>query len=214
MQQRVRDEIARVGLMRAQIVMLTALTRLRQICCDPRLLPGQGSKPPASAKLERLLELIDEMIAEGRHIILFSQFTSMLDLIKPELDRRQHQWVELTGKSKDRRTPVDRFQAGEVPLILVSLKAGGTGLNLTAADAVILYDPWWNPAVEAQAIDRAHRLGQHKPVFVYRMIATGTIEEKILALQQRKAALAEALWSEDAASPAHLTEDDIAFLLG
>jgi len=214
MQQRVRDEIARVGLMRAQIVMLTALTRLRQICCDPRLLPGQASKPPASAKLERLLELIDEMIAEGRHIILFSQFTSMLDLIKPELDRRQHQWVELTGKSKDRRTPVDRFQAGEVPLILVSLKAGGTGLNLTAADAVILYDPWWNPAVEAQAIDRAHRLGQHKPVFVYRMIATGTIEEKILALQQRKAALAEALWSEDAASPAHLTEDDIAFLLG
>ena len=161
------------------------MTRLRQICCDPRLLPGQGSKPPASAKLERLLELIDEMIAEGRHIILFSQFTSMLDLIKPGLDRRQHQWVELTGRSKDRRTPIDRFQAGEVPLILVSLKAGGTGLNLTAADAVILYDPWWNPAVEAQAIDRAHRLGQHKPVFVYRMIATGTIEEKILALQQQ-----------------------------
>jgi superfamily II DNA or RNA helicase len=214
MQQRVRDEIARVGLMRAQIIMLTALTRLRQVCCDPRLLPGQGTKPPPSAKLERLLELLDELIAEGRRIILFSQFTSMLDLIKPELDRRHHGWVELTGKSRDRKTPVARFQQGEVPLILVSLKAGGTGLNLTTADTVILYDPWWNPAVEAQAIDRAHRIGQSKPVFVYRMIATGTIEEKILILQQRKAALADTLWSEDAASPAHLTEDDIAFLLG
>lgn len=214
MQQRVRDEIARVGLMRAQILMLTALTRLRQVCCDPRLLPGQGAKPPPSAKLERLLELLDELIAEGRRIILFSQFTSMLDLIKPELDRRHHAWVELTGKSRDRKTPVARFQQGEVPLILVSLKAGGTGLNLTTADTVILYDPWWNPAVEAQAIDRAHRIGQSKPVFVYRMIATGTIEEKILTLQQRKAALADTLWSEDAASPAHLTEDDIAFLLG
>lgn len=214
MQERVREEIARVGLMRAQIIVLTALTRLRQVCCDPRLLPGHGAKFPGSAKLERLLELVDEMIAEGRRIVLFSQFTSMLDLIKPELDRRHHEWVELTGKTKDRTTPVARFQAGDVPLILVSLKAGGTGLNLTAADTVILYDPWWNPAVEAQAIDRAHRIGQRKPVFVYRMIATGTIEEKILALQQRKAALAEALWSENSATPAHLTEDDIAFLLG
>lgn len=214
MQQRVRDEIARVGLMRAQIVVLTALTRLRQVCCDPRLLPGQGTKPPASAKLERLLDLIDELIAEGRRIILFSQFKSMLDLIKPELDRCDHRWVELTGESKDRKTPVARFQAGEVPLILISLKAGGTGLNLTAADTVILYDPWWNPAVEAQAIDRAHRIGQRKPVFVYRMIASGTIEEKILALQERKAALADALWSDTSTVGAHLTEDDIAFLLG
>lgn len=214
MQQRVRDEIARVGLMRAQIMVLTALTRLRQVCCDPRLLPGQGSKPPASAKLERLLELVDEMIAEGRRIIVFSQFTAMLNLIKPELDQRGHGWVELTGKSRDRKAPVARFQAGQVPLILVSLKAGGTGLNLTTADTVILYDPWWNPAVEAQAIDRAHRIGQRKPVFVYRMIATGTIEEKILALQARKGALADALWSEDAATPVSLTEDDIAFLLG
>ena len=214
MQARVRDEIARVGLMRAQIMVLTALTRLRQVCCDPRLLPGQESKPPASAKLERLLELVDELISEGRRIILFSQFTGMLDLIKPELDRRSHGWVELTGKSKDRKAPVARFQAGEVPLILVSLKAGGTGLNLTAADTVILYDPWWNPAVEAQAIDRAHRIGQRKPVFVYRMIATGTIEEKVLALQERKAGLADALWSDDAASRTHLSEDDITFLLG
>ena len=213
MHARVRDEIARVGLMRAQIVVLTALTRLRQICCDPRLIQKTGKAAP-SAKLARLVELLEEMIPEGRRIVLFSQFTSMLDLIKPELDRLGVAWVELTGSTKDRKTPVARFQSGEVPLILVSLKAGGTGLNLTAADTVVLYDPWWNPAIEAQAIDRAHRIGQTKPVFVYRMVASGTIEEKILALQQRKAALAEALWSEDAATPAQLNEDDIAFLLG
>jgi len=110
--------------MRAQIMVLTALTRLRQVCCDPRLLPDCGTKPPGSAKLERLIELLGELIPEGRRIILFSQFTSMLGLIKPELDRLGHGWVELTGTSRDRRTPVARFQAGEVPLILVSLKAG------------------------------------------------------------------------------------------
>ena len=214
MQQRVRDEIARVGLMRAHIMVLTALTRLRQVCCDPRLLPNHGAKPPSSAKLERLIELLGELIPEGRRIILFSQFTSMLDLIKPELDKSGYGWVELTGTSRDRRTPVARFHAGDVPLILVSLKAGGTGLNLTAADTVILYDPWWNPAVEAQAIDRAHRIGQQKPVFVYRMIASGTIEEKILDLQHRKAALADGLWSDEAATSAGLTQEDIDFLLG
>ncbi len=214
MHKRVRDEISRVGLMRAQIIVLTALTRLRQICCDPRLIGDEKAKAAPSAKLQRLLEMLEEMIPEGRRIILFSQFTSMLDLIKPELDRRGVAWVELTGRTKDRKTPISRFQAGDASLILVSLKAGGTGLNLTAADTVVLYDPWWNPAIEAQAIDRAHRIGQTKPVFVYRMVAAGTIEEKILALQQRKAALADALWSEDAATPAQLSEDDIAFLLG
>ncbi len=214
MQKRVRAEIARVGLMRAQIIVLSAITRLRQICCDPRLLKDEGGQDVGSAKLERFLALLDEMIPEGRRIILFSQFTSMLDLIKPELDRRGIGWTELTGRTKSRKTPVARFQAGEVPLILVSLKAGGVGLNLTAADTVLLYDPWWNPAVEAQAIDRAHRIGQTKPVFIYRMIAAGTVEEKILSLQRRKAALAEALWSEDASSPAQLSEEDVAFLLG
>ena len=214
MQERVRDEIARVGLMRAQIVVLTALTRLRQICCDPRLIEKGGAKPAPSAKLDRLLELLEEMIPEGRRIILFSQFTSMLDLIKPELEARGITWAEITGVTRDRVTPVAQFQSGEVPMILISLKAGGTGLNLTAADTVILYDPWWNPAIEAQAIDRAHRIGQVKPVFVYRMVAAGTIEEKILLLQQRKSALAEALWSDDPATPARLDEEDIAFLLG
>ena len=214
MQERVRNEIARVGLMRAQIVVLTALTRLRQICCDPRLISKDGARPAPSAKLDRLLELLDEMIPEGRRIIVFSQFTSMLDLIKPELDARGIAWTEITGATRDRVTPVARFQSGEVPVILISLKAGGAGLNLTAADTVILYDPWWNPAIEAQAIDRAHRIGQTKPVFVYRMVAAGTIEEKILLLQQRKSALAEALWSDDPSTPARLDEEDIAFLLG
>ena len=213
MHERVRSEIARVGLMRAQIIVLTALTRLRQICCDPRLIQGGDAEAAPSAKLERLLELLEELIPEGRRIILFSQFTSMLDLIKPELDRLGVAWTELTGATRDRKAPVARFQSGEVPLILVSLKAGGTGLNLTAADTVVLYDPWWNPAIEAQAVDRAHRIGQTKPVFVYRMVAAGTIEEKILALQARKAALANTLWSEDPAKTSSLSEDDIAFLL-
>jgi SNF2 family DNA or RNA helicase len=213
MQKRVREEIARVGLMRSHIVFLDALLKLRQICCDPRLL--QHDTPAASAKLSRLMEMLTELLAEGRRLILFSQFTSMLDLIKPELEQRGVAFTEIRGSTKDRRSPVKAFQAGEVPVILVSLKAGGTGLNLTAADTVILYDPWWNPAVEAQAIDRAHRIGQTKPVFVHRLIARGTIEEKILSLQDKKRSLAEALWGEgDGAAPAKLTEADVKFLLG
>ncbi|BCA59508.1 DEAD/DEAH box helicase [Sphingomonas sp. HMP6] len=214
MQKRVRDEIARVGLLRSQIVFLDALLKLRQLCCDPRLVPQLSGKGAGSAKLARLLEMLPELLREGRRILLFSQFTSMLDLIKPELDALQIAHVEIRGSTQDRETPVRRFQAGEVPLILVSLKAGGTGLNLTAADTVILYDPWWNPAVEAQAIDRAHRIGQSKPVFVHRLIARDTIEEKILGLQDKKRALAAMLWEGDDATPAKITEADVAFLLG
>ena len=214
MQKKVREEIARVGLMRSHIVFLDALLKLRQICCDPRLL--QSDTPAASAKLSRLMEMLPELLAEGRKVILFSQFTSMLDLIKPELGERGISFTEIRGSTKDRLAPVKAFQAGTVPVILVSLKAGGTGLNLTAADTVILYDPWWNPAVEAQAIDRAHRIGQTKPVFVHRLIARGTIEEKILSLQDKKRSLAATLWGEgeDGAAPAKLTEADVRFLLG
>jgi SNF2 family DNA or RNA helicase len=139
----------------------------------------------------------------------------MLDLIKPVLGEAGIAFTEIRGDTKDRQTPVAAFQAGKVPLILVSLKAGGTGLNLTAADTVILYDPWWNPAVEAQAIDRAHRIGQTKPVFVHRLIARATIEEKILSLQDKKRTLAATLWGEgDGAAPARLTDADVQFLLG
>ncbi|MNN23729.1 hypothetical protein D3C81_1371340 [compost metagenome] len=134
--------------------------------------------------------MLEELLAEGRRVLLFSQFTSMLALIEAELQKRDITYNLLTGDTQDRRSPVQDFQNGKVPLFLISLKAGGTGLNLTAADTVIHYDPWWNPATENQATDRAYRIGQDKPVFVYKLIARGTLEEKIQQLQQRKAALA------------------------
>lgn len=215
MQTRVRDEITRVGLMRAQIIILDAMLKLRQICCDPGLLPGDVGAGIASAKRARLLEMVPELISEGRRVIIFSQFTAMLDRISGDLSAAGFDHEQLRGSTRDRARPVRRFQNGEVALILVSLKAGGAGINLTAADTVILYDPWWNPAVEAQAIDRAHRIGQTKPVFVHRLIATGTIEDKILALQERKRELAKLLWSESGeSSGSALNDEDIAFLLG
>ncbi|KKL63374.1 hypothetical protein LCGC14_2175760, partial [marine sediment metagenome] len=175
----------------------------------PRLLKFDAAKKVKnSAKLEQLMEILPEMILEGRRILLFSQFTSMLRLIEDELVKRHIDYVKLTGQTKDRTTPINRFQNNEVPLFLISLKAGGTGLNLTAADTVIHYDPWWNPAVEAQATDRAHRIGQKSKVFVYKMIVAGTVEEKINALQQKKKALADALFGS-AKQADTLTEHDI-----
>jgi SNF2 family DNA or RNA helicase len=197
MEKRVREELARRGLARSRIVVLDALLKLRQVCCDPELIyasegPGRGGlrgRAPDSAKLALLLELVDELVAEGRRALVFSQFTTMLSRIERELDARRIPWLSITGKTNDRQSIVDRFQTGAVPILLVSLKAGGTGLNLTAADTVIHYDPWWNPAVEAQATDRAHRIGQNQPVTVYRLICDGTVEERMLALQARKSAL-------------------------
>ena len=142
-------------------------------------------------------------------ILLFSQFTSMLDLIKPALREAGIEFVELRGSTKDRAGPVARFQQSEVPLFLISLKAGGTGLNLTAADTVIHYDPWWNPAVEDQATDRAHRIGQDKPVFVYKLVAQGTVEERMLELQQRKKALAAGIYEAGSNAAAALDASDI-----
>ncbi len=193
MDSKVREEIDRKGLARSQIIILDALLKLRQVCCDLRLVKGDVARPVrggTSGKLDSLMEMLTELLAEGRRILLFSQFTSMLSLIEEELQSRTIDYVQITGETKDRRTPVKRFQNGEVPLFLISLKAGGTGLNLTAADTVIHYDPWWNPAAENQATDRAHRIGQSKPVFVYKLIARATVEEKIQQLQQRKAKLA------------------------
>jgi SNF2 family DNA or RNA helicase len=172
----------------------------------------QSRKVKRSAKLERLREMLPEMVDEGRRILLFSQFTSMLDLIKPELDRLKIPYVTLTGSTKDRATPVRAFQAGAAPVFLLSLKAGGTGLNLTAADTVIHYDPWWNPAVEAQATDRAYRIGQDKPVFVHKLMVEEGIEEAIEQLKARKAALAEALFAGASKSGLDLTEADISAL--
>jgi hypothetical protein len=192
--EQVRHEIANRGLKRSTIAVLDALLKLRQVCCDPRLVPlAAAKKVQQSAKLAHLLSMLPEMVAEGRKILLFSQFTSMLDLIVPELQARNIASVMLTGKTQNRQKVVEAFQTGSVPLFLISLKAGGVGLNLTQADTVIHYDPWWNPAAEAQATDRAHRIGQDKNVFVYKLIVSGSVEEKILELQQRKRQLHQAV---------------------
>ena len=192
MDDKVREEMAAHGAARSKLVVLDAMLKLRQICCDPRLRDPEGHYkiPEDSAKLSHLLDMLASLVEEGRRILLFSQFTSMLDLIQPELRKRKLPWVEIRGDTRDRETPVDRFQAGKVPLFLISLKAGGSGLNLTAADTVIHYDPWWNPAVEAQASDRAHRIGQKNPVFVYKLVAEGSIEAVILRMQAEKRSLA------------------------
>ncbi|MEO8012253.1 MAG: DEAD/DEAH box helicase, partial [Dokdonella sp.] len=190
--ERVLAEVHKRGLAQSGIIVLDALLKLRQACCDPRLVKlDHARKVKGSAKLDLLLELTDSLVAEGRRILVFSQFAEMLGLIGDALDARGQTWQTLTGQTPGTRRAelVERFQAGGVPLFLISLKAGGVGLNLTAADTVIHYDPWWNPAVEAQATDRAHRIGQDKPVFVYKLICKGTVEEKIQALQQRKADL-------------------------
>ncbi|WP_345814592.1 DEAD/DEAH box helicase [Paraburkholderia sp. PREW-6R] len=242
MQEKVRAAVSAQGLARSHIIVLDALLKLRQVCCDPRLVrtinaagvaagtdrasgiaatrdvpltpekvdkPEKGARAMRSAKLDLLLSMLPELIEEGRRVLLFSQFTGMLALIAEALQDAAIPYVILTGDTADRVTPVERFQQGEVPLFLISLKAGGVGLNLTAADTVIHYDPWWNPAAENQATDRAHRLGQDKPVFVYKLIAAGSIEEKIVELQEQKAGLADSILSEDVAGAAKFSDDDI-----
>ena len=211
MDKKLREAIAQQGLARSHIVVLDALLKLRQVCCDPRLLksddPSRVVDVSTSAKLELLLDLLPTLIEDGRRILVFSQFTEMLALIEAELQRCQFDYLKLTGDTVDRAEMVNKFQRGDVPLFLISLKAGGVGLNLTAADTVILYDPWWNPAVEQQAIDRAYRIGQGKAVFVYKLVASGTVEEKMLELQARKAGLADALLG-GVASDVSLTAQD------
>ena len=215
----VRDALSNKGLAKSQIQILDALLKLRQVCCDPRLVAVPAAqKVKQSAKLELLMELLPELLAEGRKVLLFSQFTSMLSLIEEELAKRQLRWAKLTGQSQKRDQIIERFTSGEVPLFLISLKAGGVGLNLTQADTVIHYDPWWNPAVEMQATDRAHRIGQTRQVMVYKLVAQGTIEERIVALQARKAALANSLYSgsadgEAARKQPMFTETDLQALL-
>lgn len=213
MHQRVRDELAEKGLAQSRILVLDALLKLRQVCCDPRLVKlDQARHARRSAKLEYLSLLLPELIDEGRRILLFSQFTGMLGLIEQEVQRLRLEHVKLTGQTKDRQTPIQRFQQGEVPLFLISLKAGGIGLSLTAADTVIHYDPWWNPAVERQATDRAHRIGQEKPVFVYKLICEGTVETRIRDMQARKQALADNLFDAAGAASPQWDENDLDIL--
>jgi SNF2 family DNA or RNA helicase len=202
----------RVQLSGAQADLYETVLKLRQVCCDPRLIKMQGQasssgKVLPSAKMELLLDLLPTLVEDGRRILLFSQFTEMLSLIEAEVVKLKLPYLKLTGETQNRAEMVTEFQQGNMPLFLISLKAGGVGLNLTAADTVILYDPWWNPAVEQQAIDRAYRIGQDKPVFVYKLLASGTVEDKMLELQARKAGLADMLLS-GVASDAALNPQD------
>ncbi|MEO7035455.1 MAG: SNF2-related protein [Polyangiaceae bacterium] len=190
---------------------LEALLRLRQAACHPSLVPGQSAE--SSSKIEALLEMLEQVAAEGHKALVFSQWTSLLDLVEPHLERAGLRSVRLDGRTRDRAAVVNEFQSESgPPVMLTSLKAGGTGLNLTAADHVFLLDPWWNPAAEDQAADRAHRIGQENPVLVYRLIAKDTVEEGILALQAKKRALADAAL-EGAGDAAGITREDLMALL-
>jgi len=200
----------------AQITILDALLKLRQVCCDPYLV--KGSKMPATmerAKMALLCDMLPELVDEGRRVLVFSQFTEMLTLVAAELDALALPFLSLTGDTpvRERGAVVRQFQAKAVPIFLLSLKAGGVGLNLTAADTVIHLDPWWNPAVERQATDRAHRIGQDQPVFVYKLVVEGSIEERMLALQARKAALAEGVLGVDTAAAVKFSAEDLRGLL-
>ncbi len=214
--ERMRRVLQKTGFKGAQIAMLDALLKLRQVCCDPGLV--KGPKLPAGmerAKMGLLLDMLPALAAEGRCVLVYSQFTEMLDLVRVELDAIGMPTLSLTGDTPPaRRGAVVRdFQARTVPVMLVSLKAGGVGLNLTAADTVIHLDPWWNPAVEEQATARAHRIGQNQPVFVYKIVVQGSIEDRMLALQARKSALAASVLGHDAEGAAKFSLEDLQGLL-
>ena len=187
------------GQAKSRIMVLTTLLRLRQICCDPRLLKLDGTHGATpSGKTELFLELLEETLDGGHRVLVFSQFTSMLALLREELSAQKVAFCYLDGATRDRAQVVEQFQNDPaIPVFLISLKAGGVGLNLTGADTVVHFDPWWNPAVEAQATDRAHRIGQKKVVTSYKLIARGTVEEKILNLQNRKRALTQAMLGDE-----------------
>jgi superfamily II DNA or RNA helicase len=211
--QQLMGKVAQQGMAKSKIHVLEALLRLRQAACHPGLLdPKHIGK--LSAKLETLLEQLDELVDEGHKALVFSQFTSLLAIVRKQLDKRKIPYQYLDGQTRDRRGCVEQFQQGsDFPIFLISLKAGGHGLNLTAADYVFILDPWWNPAVEAQAVDRAHRIGQERHVFAYRLICRDTVEEKILELQQQKRELADAIISENNSVLQNLTMEDLDLLL-
>ena len=214
--EQVRRILQRKGFDGAQITILDALLKLRQVCCDPALLKGQNLPPEMErAKLEMLSDMLPALVAEGRHILVFSQFTEMLELIATALGDLDLPYLMLTGKTAtaDRGAVVASFQDRQVPIMLISLKAGGVGLNLTAADTIIHMDPWWNPAVEEQANARAHRIGQEQAVFIYKLLVEGSIEERILALQARKAALADSVLGSDTALASKFSTEDLQALL-
>jgi SNF2 family DNA or RNA helicase len=198
MEKKVKEAVETKGLGSSHITILDALLKLRQVCCDPSLLKIQEAKNiQESAKLELFLDLVDELLAEGRKILVFSQFTSMLSIIEKQIIKKDISYTKLTGSTRKRQEAIEMFTDGGVDIFLISLKAGGVGLNLVEADTVIHYDPWWNPAVENQATDRAYRIGQTKAVFVYKLIVENTIEQKILELQKKKQALQDGIYDNN-----------------
>ena len=216
----VRRALERQGFEGSQIAILDALLKLRQVCCDPRLVKGttKTAHTMERAKLELLADLLPALVDEGRRVLVFSQFTEMLALTAELLDTLALPYLTLTGQTppRERGAVVKRFQVQDetsAPILLASLKAGGVGLNLTAADTVIHLDPWWNPAVEEQATARAHRIGQDQPVFVYKLVVEGSIEERMLELQERKAALAHGVLGHDAEGAVKFSEADLHALL-
>ncbi len=212
----VRRALTKQGFAGSQITILDALLKLRQVCCDPYLIKGRHMPYQMErVKLEWLLTTLPELVSEGRRVLVFSQFAEMLRLLEAELAQIALPCLMLTGQTPpaQRGHIVERFQAEEVPVMLISLKAGGVGLNLTAADTVIHVDPWWNPAVERQATDRAHRIGQHRPVFVYKLVVEGSIEDRIQTLQERKSALADAVLGHDAEAQGKFSQAELDALL-
>lgn len=216
MEEKVKQAVSQKGLAKSHITLLDALLKLRQVCCDPSLVNLDAAKKVKhSAKLELFMELLEDLLEGGHRILVFSQFTSMLRIIEKRLQKANIDYSLLTGNTKDRETQINQFTGGGSSVFLISLKAGGVGLNLTQADTVIHYDPWWNPAVENQATDRAYRIGQDKEVFVYKLVAANTIEEKILALQAKKQALQDQLYAngDSQTTQANLNGEDLLNLL-
>ena len=211
----IRGRVDDVGIDRSQMTILAALTRLRQVCCDPQLLGlPDGTPVPPSTKLETFKELIAECIGSGRKTLVFSQFVEMQKILGATLEEMGVEYLWLHGGTKNREELVQRFQQKSgPPVFLISLKAGGSGLTLTEADTVIHFDPWWNPAVEDQATDRAHRIGQDKPVMVYRLVVEDTVEQKMVELGRRKREVAESALGRDASGGKKLTMADVERLL-
>ncbi len=208
--QQVKEKISAGGVKGAKIAIFDALLKLRQICCDPRLSSLAGPEPPSSAKFNLFIETVADIVGEGHRVLVFSQFVKMLNLMHEDLRNAGIPFLQLDGSSKNRESLVARFQQSDAyPVFLISLKAGGTGINLTAADYVVHYDPWWNPAVESQATDRAYRIGQKNHLFVYKLITRSSIEEKIVDLQRKKQALADNIVGASDSLEEMLNMDDL-----
>jgi SNF2 family DNA or RNA helicase len=202
--------ISERGVQASTFHILEALLRMRQACCDPSLLPGDAGAGAGACKLDRLDELLVEILCEDHKALIFSQWTSLLDRVEERLKQLGVEWVRLDGTTRDRQSVIDAFQSKDgPPVFLLSLKAGGTGLNLTEADYVVHLDPWWNPAVQQQATDRAHRIGQDKPVVSCRFIAENSVEERILELQDAKRALADAALGNEGGFLKALTAEEL-----